>query len=301
MNFENPDSDDLRNRVSANQSPLDTPPPDNLLSEYMYALADIFAQETQEGRLIVRFLISTMHGELPDSQPCHRLDAARLLVKLGFEPAQSLVDHAATRRSPKPQPDPEIPDAAHRIRSELAQIVHDETNHGHSAVRFLVDVMQGQLPDFKPCHRLSAAKELLRLGFNHDPEDQGQDAHEATPAEPEPDPAEIEARRRLAEDIEFSRHGPVYYASYPYPCVCEDRRHDCNGNPLSDHELEKAARKTPGETVFIHNRAEMDAFAARYADYLTRHNAENLHNPIDFNLIQPHLKTPSDLHPARGP
>ena len=267
----------------------------------MYAFADIIAQETQDGRLIVRFLISTMHGELTDSQPCHRLDAARLLVKLGFEPAQSLIDHAATRRSPQPKPDPETRDAAHRIRSELAQIVRDETNHGRTAVRFLVDVMQGELPDFKPCHRLSAARELLRLGFNHDPEDQEQDAHEAAPAEPEPDPAEVEAQCRLAEDIEFSRHGPIYYASYPYPCVCEDRHHDCDGNLLSDHQLEKASRSTPGKRYFIHNRNEMDAFAARYADYLTRHNAENPHNPIDFNLIQPNLVPDHLLHPARGP
>ncbi len=267
----------------------------------MSDLADIIAQETHDGRLIVRFLISTMHGELPHSQPCHRLDAARLLVKLGFEPAQSHVDHAAPRRSPKPQPEPETPDAARHIRSALAQIVHDETNLGRTAVRFLVDVMQGQLPDFKPCHRLSAARELLRLGFNHDTEDQSQEAHEATQAEPEPDPAEIEAQRLRAEDIEFSLHGPLYYASYPYPCVCEDRRHDCKGNLLNDHELEKAAGSTPGKILFIDDRGAMDAFAARYANHLTRRNAENPHNPIDFNLIQSKFKSHAHLPPARGP
>ncbi|MDE2785601.1 MAG: hypothetical protein OXL37_02975 [Chloroflexota bacterium] len=271
----------------------------------MFALADIIAQETQDGRLIVRFLIGAMHGELPDSQPCHRLDAARLLVKLGFEPAQSVVDHAAPGRSPQPHPrsqtQAETDNAARRIRSALAEIVRDETDHGRTAVRFLVDAMQGQLPDFKPCHRLSAARELLRLGFNHDPEDQDQDACEETQADPEPDPAEVEAQRRLAEHIEFSRHGPVYYASYPYPCLCEDRRHDCNGNPLSDHELEKAARKSPAKTLFIRNLEDLDAFATRYADYLTRHNAENPHNPIDFNLIQPNLMPQHLLHRARAP
>ena len=161
--------------------------------------------------------------------------------------------------------------------------------------------MQGQLPDFKPCHRLAAAKELLRLGFNHDPEDHGQDAGAAAQAEPEPDPAEIEAQRRLAEHIEFSRHGPVYYASYPYPCPCEDRRHDCNGNPLSDQELDKVARKPPAKPLFIGSLDEIDAFAARYADYLARHNAENPHNPIDFNLIQPNLMPQHLLNRARGP
>ena len=277
----------------------------------MYSIADIIAQETHDGRLIVRFLISTMHGDLPHSQPCHRLDAARLLVKLGFEPAQPALDQPDQPRNPKPHPrskpqpqaQSESAEATHRIRSALAEIVHDETAHGRTAVRFLVDAMQGQLHDFKPCHRLAAAKELLRLGFNHDPEDQGQDAGAATPAEPEPepDPAEIEAQRRLAEHIEFSRHGPVYYASYPYPCVCEDRRHDCNGNPLNDQELDKVARKPPANILFIDNLAEIDAFAARYADYLARHNAENPHNPIDFNLIQPNLMPQHLLNRARGP
>ena len=306
------------NRAHAkNLPPLDTHAPIDLQSEYMFALADIIAQETQDGRLIVRFLISTMHGELPDSQPCHRLDAARLLVKLGFEPAQAVVDHATPRQTPKSHPRsqppavPETDHAAHRIRSALAEIVHDETDHGRTAVRFLVDAMQGQLPDFKPCHRLSAARELLRLGFNHDPDAQGQDAQgqdtqdqdarQATQADPEPDPAAVEAQRRLDEHIEFSRHGPIYYASYPYPCTCEDRRHDCNGNPLNDQELEKAARKSPAYTLFIKNLDDLDAFAARYADYLARHNAENPHNPIDFNLIQPNLIRGRLLRPARGP
>ena len=31
--------------------------------------------------------------------------------------------------------------------------------------------MQGEFPDFKPCHRLSAAKELLQRGFDYLPDD----------------------------------------------------------------------------------------------------------------------------------
>ena len=45
----------------------------------MSSLADIIAQETEDGRLIVQFLVSAMEGELTDFQPCHRIDAARLL------------------------------------------------------------------------------------------------------------------------------------------------------------------------------------------------------------------------------
>ena len=236
----------------------------------MSDLAHIVAQETQDGRLIVRFLASAMDGQLPNFQPCHRLDAARLLVKVGFEPAQpspplvSLPNHrAAPAQRPRPvnrhsPPEPSASD--HLIRSELAQIVREETDQGRTAVRFLVNVMQGELPDFKPCHRLSAAKELLQRGFDYAPD--APDPHQAVaapaPAEPDPDPdpAAVEARRRLREDIYFSRHGPVYYESYSYPCACEDRRHDCNGDPLNPQKLEEAAQRAPAMTHFIDDRDE---------------------------------------------
>ena len=266
----------------------------------MCDLSHIVAQETQDGRLIVRFLASAMDGQLPDFQPCHRLDAARLLVKLGFEPAQttpplvSLPNHrAAPAQRPRPVnrrslPEPSASD--HLIRSELAQIVREETDQGRTAVRFLVNVMQGELPDFKPCHRLSAAKELLQRGFDCAPDEP--DPHEAVavpaPAEPPPDPAEVEAQRQLQEDIEFSRHGPLYYESYSYPCVCEDRLHDCNGNPLNPQRLEEVAHHPPAKADFIDHRDETvtEAFKARYAEYVNRRNALNPHNRIDFNRIR---------------
>ena len=260
----------------------------------MSALADIIAQETQDGRLIVRFLISAMVGQLPDFQPCHRIDAARLVI-----------DHAAARRAPnrdsRSQPQAQRPsesqNAAHRVRSELAQIVREETDDGRAAVRFLIDAMQGQFPDFKPCHRLSAAKELLQRGFDYLPDDA--DTHAA--AEPELDPAEIEAQRR-AEIIEFSKHGPVYYQNHPYPCVCEDRLHDCKGNLLDEQQREQAARRSPTMEYFISSPEQMDDFLARYAEYLTRWNIENPGNPIDINRIV--WTDPNWRHlnnPARAP
>ena len=53
--------------------------------EYMSSLADIIAQETQDGRLIVRFLLSAMDGDLPDFQSCHHLSAAKELLQRGFD------------------------------------------------------------------------------------------------------------------------------------------------------------------------------------------------------------------------
>jgi len=246
-------------------------------------LSDIIAQETQDGRLIVRFLVSAMNDQLSDFQPCHRLDAARLLVKLGFEQAQTFVDHAAIQRAARRhrQPGSESAHAAHRIRSELAQIVREETDHGRTAVRFLISAMQGELDGFKPCHRLSAAKVLLHRGFDCPSGDS--DAQDDTPAEP--DPEVVEAERRRAEDIEFSTHGPVYYATYKYPCPCEDRRHNCNGELLGDREREVAVRRSPGKEVFIPDN-DLEAFKARYAQYQTRRNAENPDRAIDISRIR---------------
>ena len=266
----------------------------------MSSLADIIAQETQDGRLIVRFLLSAMDGDLPDFLPCHRIDAARLLVKLGYDQAQAVIDHAraaqraAAQRAPnrnfrsQPQPqsqrqaESESHSAAQRVRSQLAQIVREETDDGRAAIRFLIDAMQGEFPDFKPCHRLSAAKELLQRGFDYVPDD-------ADPqAEPEPvelTPEELEAQRH-AELLEFSKHGPVYYKNYPYPCVCEDRLHDCEGNPLDDDQLEAAARRAPTMEHLIIDRDRLEDYLARYAEYLKQWNAEHPRNPIDINRLQ---------------
>ena len=274
----------------------------------MSNLADIIAQETEDGRLIVQFLVSAMEGELTDFQPCHRIDAARLLVKLGFDQAQAqtVIDHANAQRAaqrarsaaaprqrdsrsqPQPQPqrqaESESHSATNSIRAQLAQIVREETGDGYITVQFLIDAMQGEFPDFKPCHRLSAAKELLQRGFDYLPED----ADTQAAAEPEPvelTPEELEAQRH-AELLEFSKHGPVYYKNYPYPCVCEDRLHDCEGNPLDDDELEAAARRAPTMEHLIIDRDRLEDYLARYAEYLVGWNAEHPRNPIDINRLQ---------------
>ena len=65
------------------------------------ALADIVREETQDGRLIVRFLVSTMQGNLEGAKPSHRLGAARQLISLGFDAAQSFVDSSTRPSGPR--------------------------------------------------------------------------------------------------------------------------------------------------------------------------------------------------------
>ena len=129
-------------------------------------LADIVREETDNGRLIVRFLIDVMQGNIADSKPCHRLDAARQLLNLGFDGAHAViqsVSQSAGVRAPSSAP------GNARFDQGIADIIKLETSDGRDAVRFLVDVMQGNMQDFKPHHRLAAAKELLRRGFDNTP------------------------------------------------------------------------------------------------------------------------------------
>ncbi len=139
------------------------------------SLADIIREETDDGRLVVRFLIDVMQGKVDDSKPCHRLDAARQLLNLGFEGAHAVIQSASQSASVRA---PSRARTNSRLVEGLADIIKLETSDGRDAVRFLVDVMQGNLKDFKPHHRLSAAKELLRRGFDNSPGDSAGDERE---------------------------------------------------------------------------------------------------------------------------
>ena len=126
------------------------------------AIADIIREKTNGGRLIIDFLIEAMLGDLEDFKSCHRIDAARQLLKYGFAEARKFIDED-TPESPPPGTAPDASDsprsmAAHK---ELADIVRQETNGGRDAVQFLVNVMNGGVEGFKPRHRIAAAKDIL--------------------------------------------------------------------------------------------------------------------------------------------
>ena len=133
------------------------------------SLADIVREETDDGRLIVRFLIDLMQGGLENAKACHRLDAARQLLNIGFAPAHAfIIANTSTGRSVRRQtavPSTDRSDSL-SLHQDLAALICEETDNGRAAVRFLVDVMLGNIDEFKPHHRLYAARELLRRGFD---------------------------------------------------------------------------------------------------------------------------------------
>ena len=167
-------------------------------------LADIIREETDDGRLVVRFLIDIMQGKIDDSKPCHRLDAARQLLNLGFHGARTVIQSASQSagvRAPSTTP------GNSSVNQELADIIKLETSDGRDAVRFLVDVMQGNLGDFKPHHRIAAAKELLRRGFDSSPghtNNEYEDHDESFDDDPSsPNYVDPNAIRRNKEDDPF--------------------------------------------------------------------------------------------------
>ena len=174
------------------------------------SLRDIVRQETDDGRLIVRFFVSTMQGQLQDAKPSHRIAAARQLVKLGFTEAQDFIDESAPapKRRRRAQ---HSPPADRKLASGLAEIVRQETDDGRVAVRFLVDVMQGGLPGFKPHHRLAAARELLRRGFDDTPADDnaGPGDHDAAAPTDSPD------------DYDYGKCGIYHYDGRGNMITCE--------------------------------------------------------------------------------
>ncbi len=174
------------------------------------SLRDIVRHETDDGRLIVRFFVSTMQGQLQDAKPSHRIAAARQLVKLGFTEAQDFIDENAPvpkRRRPTEQSS----SADRKLASDLAKIVRQETDDGRVAIRFLVDVMRGGLPGFKPHHRLAAARELLRRGFDDTPADDNAGPGDDDAAAPSDPP----------DDYDYGKCGIYHYDGRGNMITCE--------------------------------------------------------------------------------
>ena len=143
-------------------------------------LRGIVRRETDGGLKIVRFLRRAMEGELPNFEPHHELEAAKILSNLGSDEAAEFVRSYGQRRkgrtSPKGertsakklaadygQPDPYL--VLEPEISDIASFIRSETSGGRTIVRRLIQIMETQEDPYKPHHNLSAAKELLNRGW----------------------------------------------------------------------------------------------------------------------------------------
>ena len=135
-----------------------------------YEIAHLIRHETAEGHTLVEFLIHIMTGRdrpfTPKKfciKPADRMAAARELLRRGFG------DLGSRRKQSDSTDEANAYDTLH---TDLAKRMCEYSERGTDTVRFLLEVMSDTDPDleFTIHHRMSAAQELLRRGWdtNHD-------------------------------------------------------------------------------------------------------------------------------------
>ena len=135
-----------------------------------YQIAHLIRHETADGHTLVEFLIHIMTGKdrpfTPRKfriKPADRMAAARELLRRGF-------GELGSRRRQSDSTDEA--NAYDTLHTDLARRMREYSERGTDTVRFLLEVMSDPDPDleFTIHHRMSAAQELLRRGWdtNHD-------------------------------------------------------------------------------------------------------------------------------------
>ena len=152
-------------------------------------IADIVREKTGDGALIIDFFTDVMTGRIEGAQLCHRIDAAKQLVKYGSKDAVEFIAKykgVPCGHSINGRPDPADPcSAADRTLVDvtlnappaltrdfltvlsgideflMARLIRAQTADGVTIIEFLDDVMQDRNDGFKTHHRIAAAKELI--------------------------------------------------------------------------------------------------------------------------------------------
>ena len=131
-----------------------------------YQIAHLIRHETAEGHTLVEFLIHTMTGRdrpfTPKKfciKPADRMAAARELLRRGF-------GELGSRRKQSDSTDEA--NAYDTLHTDLARRMREYSERGTDTVRFLLEVMSDPNPEeeFTVHHRMSAAQELLRRGWD---------------------------------------------------------------------------------------------------------------------------------------
>ena len=152
-------------------------------------LADIVREKTDDGRRIIDFFLDVMEARVEGAELCHRIDAAKQLVKYGSKDAARFIARyrgVSCGHSTRGRRDPADPcsgaenapaaatlDASSPLTQDfltvlsavdedlMARLVRAQTVDGGTIIDFLDDVMQDRNEGFKCHHRIAAAKELI--------------------------------------------------------------------------------------------------------------------------------------------
>ena len=131
-----------------------------------YQIAHLIRHETADGHTLVEFLIHIMTGRdrpfTPKKfriKPADRMAAARELLRRGFG------DLGSRRKQSDTTDEANAYDTLH---TDLARRMREYSERGTDTVRFLLEVISDPDPDleFTIHHRMSAAQELLRRGWD---------------------------------------------------------------------------------------------------------------------------------------
>ena len=148
------------------ESPSTMSAPVTHLDIINYQIAHLIRHETAEGHTLVEFLIHIMSGKdrpfTPRKfriKPADRMAAARELLRRGF-------GDLGSRRKPSDTTDEA--NAYDTLHTDLARRMREYSERGTDTVRFLLEVMSDPDPEleFTIHHRMSAAQELLRRGWD---------------------------------------------------------------------------------------------------------------------------------------
>ena len=137
-------------------------------------LAKIVSEETGDGRRIIWFLVQVASGDLADEgfKHCHCMDAAKELVNIGLTEFSDYIHANSTPPKPRAErtsrPDADLSPEIAEVREQLAAYARELTQDGRTVIRMYAEVMDGARNDegFKPHHRIAAACELLKCGFD---------------------------------------------------------------------------------------------------------------------------------------
>ena len=152
-------------------------------------LADIVREKTDDGRRIIDFFLDVMEDRIDGAELCHRMDAAKQLVKYGSKDAARFIARyrgvpcghstrgrrvpadpcsgaedtpvAATLDAPAPFTEDLLTVLSAVDEDLMARLVRAQTADGGTVIEFLDDVMQDRNEGFKCHHRIAAAKELI--------------------------------------------------------------------------------------------------------------------------------------------
>ncbi len=141
------------------------------------ALAETIRRKTDNGNDVVDYLLDVLHQRLDGVKHLHRERAASILTEYGDLAAIRFMEknreNRKTRKPANRQPRSEAGDS--RFDAALAQAIRDKTNEAEDIADYLIDTMNGidsaigsGLGKIAHRHRVAAAIELLRRGFDYD-------------------------------------------------------------------------------------------------------------------------------------